>query len=281
MTTRAHGVAAALALALSCGAGTGLAATPWTRQVVEEYGPPRPDWLASRRGRADMRAATQFAATLPRPDTTRVACDPTCAPVELRATDGVLTTTTNTDVGAKQAFARLPLAGELASPKDLHLVAVTPRDGNFEYSYTRGDGPVACDCAVTVVIRNDGAVVSAAGRRLVGYGVLPREPRYTRGEAFLSAVRQLVAESPILTDPRGLEAPELSALIVVPVGDRAALAHRFALMLDRRPYVVDVEDATLTVVRVTPDRRFDRVSSMVHEVPIVETIMPANWTTRE
>jgi hypothetical protein len=111
--------------------------------------------------------------------------------------------------------------------------------------------------------------------------VLPREPRYTRGEAFLSAVRQLVAESPILTDPRGLEAPELSALIVVPVGDRAVLAHRFALMLDRRPYVVDVEDATLTVVRVTPDRRFDRVSSMVHEVPIVETIMPANWTTRE
>jgi len=282
MKARVALVATLGAMLISLGARSTLShAAAGTREVAFEVGPPRPDWLGSRRSRNDHRATARFAATLARPMETMVSCDPTCAAVGLRASDGQLGTAADTDDGAKLAFARLPLAGELASSNDLHLASMRVREGVHEYSYLRGDGPVACDCAVTVSIRADGAVVSVSGRKLAGYHTLPRAPRYTRGEALVSATRQLSAEAPVLTDPTGLENPELSAWIVVPVGDRAALAHRFALRLDRLPYVVDVDDATLTVVRVTPDRRFDRVDTIVLDVPVRETVLPVGWSSQE
>lgn len=262
-------VLAALAAAcLSLWSGSGFAAKPGWRKVVEEVGPPRPYWAGSRRGVADMQEGNRFGALVG--PGLEVACEPTSGVVAVRGPEGSLGTAATSNEGAKGVFARLPLAGDLAAPNDLKLASVRKVDGVNTYAYRRGEGPIACDCAVTVVMLDNGTVVRAEGRKLLGYRALPQAPRYTRGEAFEAAMRQLVLERPALTEATGIENPELSSVIVVPVADRAVLAHRLALRLDGLPYVVDVDDATLTVVRVTPDRRFDRVETIEYEVPIIE-----------
>lgn len=252
--------------------------------VVEQVGPPRPYWLGSRRGIATQRLAVATTAALEgaHPDDWPIVkCDPTCATVALRTRNGPLGYAPHSESAAKRAFSRSSLAGELSGADDLHLISVSTRGGVWAYAFARGALPLACDCAVDVWIDERGEVVRMEGRKLLGYGTLPGEPRYTRGEALAAALRQLVAEEPSLTDPNGLESPELSSLIVVPVADRAVLAHRIALTLDHLPYAVDVDDATLAVVRVGKDRRFDRVTTISYEQPFTETVTSPGWQSAE
>ena len=101
-----------------------------------------------------------------------------------------------------------------------------------------------CECAVGVETNGTPWI---AFESLDGADSLADEPKYTRGEAREAALRQLV-----VTDPRpDGEPPE--PVVVVSAGNRAHLVHRFFLRLDRAPSTVDVDDATLEVVKI---RRF-------------------------
>jgi len=241
-------------------------------------GPPRPNWEDARRGMASRVAAFRAKAELEARDTTRrldVRCDPTCAVVSFTPRGGALAVVAPSEEGARRAFAGLSLVGDLRGAEDLRLVSARIDGDAHVYTFDRGRGPIACECSVEVRMGRTGEVVRVEGRRLLGYDALPPEARYTRGEALDAALRQLVAEKPRLTDRAGLEEPELSALVVVPVADRAVLAHRFALTLDALPFVVDVDDATLGVARVNIDRRFNRSPVGVSiEADIREQIAP-------
>jgi hypothetical protein len=170
----------------------------------------------------------------------RIRCTPLCGVTRLRL--GVGTPTT---VGA--------LARALRGASPL-FVGTTPERGLG--APPRGaKGPVTwfpravhrrfrCDCEVGVV----DAVAIVVFERLDGAEGLPDDVKYTRGEARDSALRQLV-----VSDPR-LHGEPSEPVVVVSAGDRARLVHRFILRLDGRPSTVDVDDATLEVVRV---RRVD------------------------
>lgn len=83
---------------------------------------------------------------------------------------------------------------------------------------------------------------------LEGAEQLPADVRYTRGEARDAALRQLVVR-----DPRS-EGESADPVLVVSAGNRAHLVRRFLLRFDGVAHTVDVDDATLEVVKVLPAR---------------------------
>ena len=107
-----------------------------------------------------------------------------------------------------------------------------------------------CDCAVGTRGKDSSSV---SFESLDGAEKLPPDVKYTRGEAADAAARQLVA-----LDPRIDGEPEHS-VVVVSAGNRARLCHRFVFQLDARRHTVDVEDASLEVVKmVLLEERGDR-----------------------
>lgn len=104
-----------------------------------------------------------------------------------------------------------------------------------------------CDCAVGLA---NVSAPSAYFERLDGASELPDDVKYTRGEAFAAALRQLV-----ISDPRPNGEPD-EPVVVVSAGNRARLVHRFLFRLNEKPHTVDVDDANLEVVKVLPVRPF-------------------------
>lgn len=98
-----------------------------------------------------------------------------------------------------------------------------------------------CDCAVGTRGKDSSSVTFES---LDGAEKLPSDVKYTRGEAADAAARQLVA-----LDPRIDGEPE-HTVVVVSAGNTARLCHRFVFQLDARRHTVDVEDASLEVVKM-------------------------------
>lgn len=97
-----------------------------------------------------------------------------------------------------------------------------------------------CDCDV-VLHHSEHSILFQA---LDGAESLPDDVRYTRGEAKEAALRQLEALAPEPTT----EPPD--PVLVVSAGNRARLVHRFVFRLEGKERTVDVEDATLEVVKL-------------------------------
>ncbi len=126
-------------------------------------------------------------------------------------------------------------------------------DGDERYTFDRRlAGGVPCECGVRVIRRSNGVLAQVRLRRTDGLATLSLEPRYTRGEARESALRQLVADDPEAARETDEAAPRL---LVISAGERARLVHRFTIALGGLAHVVDVEDATLEVVQVRVDER--------------------------
>ena len=107
-----------------------------------------------------------------------------------------------------------------------------------------------CDCAVGTRGKDSSSVTFES---LDGAEKLPPDVKYTRGEAADAAARQLVA-----LDPRIDGEPE-HTVVVVSAGNRARLCHRFAFQVEARRHTVDVEDASLEIVKmVLLEERGDR-----------------------
>jgi hypothetical protein len=97
-----------------------------------------------------------------------------------------------------------------------------------------------CDCDVVVHHREHSILFQA----LDGAESLPDDVRYTRGEAKEAALRQLEALGPEPTSE------PTDPVLVVSAGNRARLVHRFVFRLEGKERTVDVEDATLEVVKL-------------------------------
>lgn len=226
-------------------------------------GAPRPDYESTSRSltnaAAEKRALEAFAGA---PFVPRVVCEPSCRVASVSAPAfGSLAAVTGDEAAVREAFARLPVAGELAGAEDLRLVVVERHGELARFVYQRGAGEIPCDCSVTIDVVEGRGIVRASAAKLLGYAELAPQ-RSTRGEAREAAARQLVADGPRFEIDEA-ERSYLSELMVVPVGDLARLVHRFAMRVGGLPYAVDVDDETLEVVRVRPDPRFDRATRRV------------------
>lgn len=226
-------------------------------------GPPRPNYESTDRYLANAAAERHTLAALAgAPFVPRVVCDPSCRVASVGALGlAPLAAVTAEDAAVREAFAKLPVAGELARAEDLRLVVVERHGDTARFVYQRGEGDVACDCNVTLDVVAGRGIVRASAAKLLGYAELAPQ-RSTRGEARDAAARQLVADAPRFEIDEA-QRSYLSEIMVVPVGDVARLVHRFAMRLGGLPYAVDVDDETLEVVRVRPDPRFDRTTRRV------------------
>lgn len=225
--------------------------------------PPRPAYEETARFEANAAAEERALAGLSGGRFgARVVCDPSCRIATVVArTGGTVHPVTADDAAVRSVLSALPIAKELSRPDDLRLVAVERAADLVRFSYQRGEGAIPCECDVTVDVVPGRGVVAASLASLEGYSPTPPR-RSTRGEAREAALRQLVADTPTLEVDEALRS-RLTELLVVPVGDRARLVHRFAMKLRGLPYAVDVDDATLEVVRIKPDPRFDVPTSRI------------------
>jgi len=174
-----------------------------------------------------------------------VHCEPLCSIVGLslhsplgdvstRALANALSAVSPVLVGAN------PTRG-LGAPEQANGLTWFPRKAHPRYP---------CDCAVGTRGKDSSSVTFES---LDGAEKLPPDVKYTRGEAADAAARQLVA-----LDARIDGEPEHS-VVVVSAGNRARLCHRFVFQLDARRHTVDVEDASLEVVKmVLLEERGDR-----------------------
>lgn len=230
-------------------------------------GPAQPYYEGTARWESYVVAEDRMAATLAgRPYVGRIVCEPVCRMAAVAArTGGSLGHALPEEASVRAAFARLPVAGALSRAEDLRLVAVERAPDFVRFSYERGVGEVPCECTVIVDVVPGRGIVSAQAAKLEGYEESPRR-RSTRDEARQSALVQLSAESPVFM-AEGLQRGYVTELLVVPVADEARLVHRFAARLQGLPYLVDVDDRTLEVVRVRPDPVFDRPSPGLYLEP--------------
>lgn len=122
-------------------------------------------------------------------------------------------------------------------------------DGTYEYAIFRRElvPGIPCDRDVVVSL---GENVRISLERYDGVDELPREATHTRGEARDAVYRELSALEPREVLVPSSEGPiRRDGLLIVSIAGRAKLVHRFFFELDTELQVVDVDDATLEVVR--------------------------------
>ena len=152
---------------------------------------------------------------------------------------------------AEWALRRLPITlfGRSAAT-GLRLEAVEEARFNQQNAVFRRELVPGIPCDRDVIVPIGPGTARLHVERYDGIEALPREPKHTRGEALSSALHQLEHLDPAETErPSEGKYIRLDPVLVASVGGRAALVHRFMMTLDELPYVVDVEDRSLEVVR--------------------------------